>query len=487
MNPSLLFWGLTLIVGLPILTVALEEAIKYLERQGNPLASFLLKIRRYFLPLLIVLLVLQQVFELENDQLTVQIVRTLTTVSMLAVLISLMNGILTTGEKQKSWQIHVPNLLFQTTRAAIIAIVAVYTIAFIWGVDLSRVAATLGVGSLVIALALQDTLSNLVSGFLLILEGPIKVNDWVVINDVKGKVIDINWRSVRIRDLKNDVFIIPNGSIAKDKFINSTIENPYSEHSLSLTFSYQDPPNRVKPILKKAVLSAEGVQSVLVRVFEFKEYGVEYAIYYVMLDSTSISKGRDAVLSRIYYAVKRHHLTIPYPCQTLHHVNSCDLEKEDSQQEIAEFLHSLSYFKNLDSSLIDELSTYAIIYYYGMGENIVKIGEMEEGLYIIREGSVKITVEDFKGQEKEILRLGEGEFFGEMSLLPKRTNSTVNVTVINDVKIIFINERSAEELMEDNRKLALVMNQFIEERNRLINQAKQTPDLPSSEVNSITV
>jgi len=42
-------------------------------------------------------------------------------------------------------------------------------------------------------------------------------------------------------------------------------------------------------------------------------------------------------------------------------------------------------------------------------------------------------------------------------------------------------------LIEDNRKLALVMNQFIEERNRVINQAKQTPEIPSSEVNSITV
>ena len=206
-----------------------------------------------------------------------------------------------------------------------------------------------------------------------------------------------------------------------------------------------------------------------------------------MLDSTSISKGRDAVLSRIYYAVKRHHLTIPYPCQTLYHVNSCDIEREESQQKIAEFLRSLSYFTNLNSSLIDELSTYAIIYYYGMGEKIVNIGEMEEGLYIIREGLVKLTIKDFQGQEKEILRLGEGEFFGEMSLLPKRTKSTVNVTVIDDVKIIFINEKSAEELIEDNRKLALVMNQFIEERNRVINQAKQTPEIPSSEVNSITV
>lgn len=237
MESSLLFWGLTLIFGLPILTVGLEEAIKYLERKRNPLASFLHQIRRYLLPLLIVLLLLQQVFELENDQLTVQIVRTLTSLSVVFVLLSLMNALVTTGEKQKSWQIHVPNLLFQTTRAAIIAIVALYTIAFIWGFNLSRVAATLGVGSLVIALALQDTLSNLVSGFLLIIEGPIKVNDWIVINDIKGKVIDINWRSVRIRDLKNDVFIIPNGSIAKDKFINSTLENPYSEHSLSLIFS----------------------------------------------------------------------------------------------------------------------------------------------------------------------------------------------------------------------------------------------------------
>ena len=471
MEPSLLFWGIALIIGLPIVTVGFEEAINFLENKGNPLLNFLTKTRRYVIPSLAILLILQQILHLENTDIILQVAKTIFCLTLLVALISLINGILTTGDREHPFQIHVPKLFFQVSRCLVVISLISYIVSEVWGFDLSRVAATLGVGSLVIALALQDTLSNLVSGFLLILEGPIKIGDWIMIGDVKGKVIDINWRSVRLLNSRKDVFVIPNGAIAKDKFINSTLENPNSKHYVYLTFSYNDRPNRVKPIIQKAVISADGVIYATVRVYNFKDYGIEYVISYIVPGGFSISKGRDAVLSRIYYAAKRYNLTIPYPVQTLYHRKKYDLAPEYSPTDIINFLASLSYFNNLNQTIFEQIASVSQIAYYGIGETVVDIEEIDEGIHIILEGCVKLTIKSFDGVEKEITRLERGDFFGELCLIPK-ANSIVSVEVIDDLTTLLIPRKYARELVEENRKLALLMNQFIEERNHKINQQR---------------
>src|SRR6266481_4934215 len=70
----------------------------------------------------------------------------------------------------------------------------------------------LGVGGLAVALALQDTLSNLFAGIHLLADKPIRVGDYVRLSaeNVEGHVVDVGWRSTRIRMLQNNVVVVPN-------------------------------------------------------------------------------------------------------------------------------------------------------------------------------------------------------------------------------------------------------------------------------------
>ena len=68
----------------------------------------------------------------------------------------------------------------------------------VWGREVQGALTALGVGSVVIGLALQEPLGNIVSGLMLLFERPLKVGDWVSAEGVTGKVIEINWRSVHI-------------------------------------------------------------------------------------------------------------------------------------------------------------------------------------------------------------------------------------------------------------------------------------------------
>ncbi|MGC8764449.1 MAG: mechanosensitive ion channel family protein [Brevinematia bacterium] len=84
------------------------------------------------------------------------------------------------------------------------------------GISISPILAGLGVGGLAVALALQDTLSNLFSGLQIILSRQIKTGDYIKLDSgEEGYVIDINWRNTTIREIKNNQIIIPNSKLSQ--------------------------------------------------------------------------------------------------------------------------------------------------------------------------------------------------------------------------------------------------------------------------------
>ena len=114
----------------------------------------------------------------------------------------------------------VPRLILALPRLLLILAALWFLIAGVWGVDLSAALTALGVTSLVISFALQDTLSGIASGFTLLADQPFSPGDWIESDDVEGRVIDVNWRATRIRNRDGDLIVIPNGQLA-----NATITN----------------------------------------------------------------------------------------------------------------------------------------------------------------------------------------------------------------------------------------------------------------------
>jgi small-conductance mechanosensitive channel len=473
MNQATLIWGIILILGLPLLSVILGEAIEYLQRQGNPLERFLSNIRVLIFPPLAVLLVMRHLLGFSTANLSVQIVETALWTAAIYTAMSLINAVMTTGIRQKYWQIHVPNLLFQFARALVILGIAAYVLANIWQVNLSSVFAALGVGSLVMALALQDTLSNLVSGFLLIFESPLKVGDWVKINAHEGEVIEINWRAVRIKTRERDIVIIPNGVLGKDIIYNYTMLDPLHADRFYINFWREDSPERIQKVLKNTALAIKGIISdppPEIRIVSFEGYETKYEVMYYLDNYQELESIRSDFLTHIHYATRRNNLNIAVP--TLREFN-LDQEPDmgNPQQEIMESLLSLSYFNILDRLTLDQLAQSATIETYGVDEQIVRAGEFDAAFYIIIAGGVLLSVTDINRQEQEVMRLSKGDFFGEMVLLRSEC-SQVSVKAIDELKAIAIAPDAICDLVQKNSRLALEMNQFIDERKKAARQAK---------------
>lgn len=89
------------------------------------------------------------------------------------------------------------------------------------GVSITPVLASLGVGSVAVALALQDTLSNFFSGIYLLVDKPIRPGDFVQIDSgVEGTVTKIGWRSTHVQLLSNNTVVVPNSKVASSQITN---------------------------------------------------------------------------------------------------------------------------------------------------------------------------------------------------------------------------------------------------------------------------
>lgn len=92
------------------------------------------------------------------------------------------------------------------------------------GIAITPLLTALGIGGVAVALALQDTLSNLIAGFHILADTPVRVGDTARLeNGMEGTVEDIGWRSTRIRQSNGDLVIVPNAKLAQ-----SILTNRYS-------------------------------------------------------------------------------------------------------------------------------------------------------------------------------------------------------------------------------------------------------------------
>lgn len=149
--------------------------------------------------------------------------------------------------------------LAQTSARGVVYIVGGLVLLGALGVQITPLLTALGVGGLAVALALQDTLSNLFAGLHLLADRPIRVGDYVKIGDnVEGFVVDVGWRSTRVRLLQNSVVIVPNSTVAKSTIINYDLPESRMALLVQVSVDYASDPDRVERLLVEEAERAVG-------------------------------------------------------------------------------------------------------------------------------------------------------------------------------------------------------------------------------------
>lgn len=470
-------WGAILILGFPLLTLILGEIIYRAKPKDKLLVATLQIVRNLIFPSLAVFILLNQILGLSPDTTPMRIVQTGLWLFTIHGSLTVVNGLLFNQAKTGSWQANVPRLFRDLSRVFLILCGLALVLSLVWGADLGGIIAALGVGSIVIGLALQDTLGNLFSGIALLFERPFTEGDWIEVDSIKGKVIEINWRSVHILTRELELLVIPNGVLAGATIRNYRRPQKLHVEVIEIGFSYDDPPNKVKQVIKETALSTKGVldkPEPVVQTVAYNDSSINYKVRLFLADYDKVPQIRDEFMTRVWYAAKRYDLSIPFPIQTVYNYPSPRMNAAAILNGYLQQLLDLPSFAGVNEAILIELTKSASNRFFGVGEEAISQGIYTDEFYAIITGKAEVTLsQENSARDLTIAQLAPGDFFGESALSGKGM-SPVTVTALSDLELLVIPIKNLQIALEQSTTLRQEMGAVMESRRKAIALLKKT-------------
>lgn len=315
----------------------------------------------------------------------------------------------------------------------------------------------------VLGLALQDTLGNLFAGMSIHVERTFKVGDLIRSGDQTGVVEWASWRATKLRTFNNNVVVVPNALLAREKLEVFPREN-LNARLVRVTAGYEYPPKKVIGTLERAVRNLEWIASdlpALARVAEFGESGLVYEVKY-WTRSYHLRDTIDAEIRKaIWYAFKRAGIAIALPIRSVAPLRQAPPERA-SQEQIARRIAATEVLGPLSAEERERLVGTIHSVTFARGETILTAGEVGDSMYVIEEGSVSVRRPDTAGGA-EIARLGAGEMFGEMGLLTGEGRGAT-VVAVSDVVVLEIDKEALQPILQENPALVDSISKIMAER-----------------------
>jgi small-conductance mechanosensitive channel len=185
-----------------------------------------------------------------------------------------------------------------------------------FGFNLSALLAILGLGGLAVSLAAKETLADMISGLIILIEHPYQIGDRIKIEtmDTWGDVESIGVRTTRIRTLDNRLVIVPNAVIGRNQVENYTYPDPSYRVDVSVGIGYGSDLNLVEKIIEKAVSGVPDISDRQAPFVSLEEFGDSALIYRVMywLDSYADIRLQSEVNKAVYQALNEAEIEMPF-------------------------------------------------------------------------------------------------------------------------------------------------------------------------------
>lgn len=195
------------------------------------------------------------------------------------------------------------------------------------GVSITPVLATLGVGGLAVALALQDTLSNLFSGFHIMLARQVKVGDFIKLESgEEGYVTDINWRTTKVKMLPNNVVLIPNSKLAQAIIVNYYLPDKETAVLVQAGVHYDSDLKKVEKVtceVAKQVMELVpgGVPGFepFIRYHTFADSSINFTVILRAGEFVDQYLIKHEFIQRLHERYKEEGIVIPYPIRAVNY------------------------------------------------------------------------------------------------------------------------------------------------------------------------
>lgn len=207
------------------------------------------------------------------------------------------------------------------------------------GISLTPILTTLGIGSLAVAIALQDTLGNFFAGLYIKVDRPIEIGHYIRLQSgEEGYVERIGWRSTRIRMLPNNMVVVPNNKLVQDNITNYYLPDKELAVLAEVGVAYGSDLEKVERVT--IAVAKEVLQTVAGGVREFEPLIRYRAFGQSSIDFTVVLRAREFVdgillkhefIKRLKARYEKEGITIPFPIRTVYLKEEADEGAEEEE------------------------------------------------------------------------------------------------------------------------------------------------------------
>lgn len=323
--------AVTLAVGYVIRKITIERLAKWSKNTANKAGDIVSSVIKG--PFIIWVLMLGIYFALEVSTLPYRVVRVanqtllvLGIFSVTLVLANLVTRLIKIHSSRLETAMPVTSLTQNVARIIIFGI-GILIIINSLGISITPILATLGVGGLAVALALQDTLSNLFAGFHIIAARQIRIGDYVKLDTgEEGYVTDITWRTTKIRMLPNNVVLIPNEKLTKAIVINYYLPDKEMAVLINVGVHYNSDLKKVEKItceVAKEVMKdvPGGVPDFqpFIRYHTFADFSINFTVILRAKEFVDQYLLKHEFIKRLQERYAKESIIIPYPIRAINY------------------------------------------------------------------------------------------------------------------------------------------------------------------------
>lgn len=361
------------------------------------------------------------------------------------------------------------------------------------GLDLSSLLATSAMITAVVAFAMQDTLGNILGGLALQLDNSIEIGDWIKVDDISGKVVDIRWRSTLVETRNWETVVFPNSQLMKNKFLvlGRRKDQPVQwRRWVWFNVDMEVAPARVIRIVEETIQSTEisnvaqdPLPNCVLMDMDDKGYA-RYALRYWLTDLTPDDPTDAAIRWHIMTALQRSDIKLAVDQRQVHMIKENEKHEESVQhREVALRMKTLKRVELFSQMTDDELKSLAERLKYApfaKGNVIARQGTVAHWLYIVITGSAEVYFETPTGEKRTVSELSKGSFFGEMGMMTGAPRSA-SVIAKTDVECYRLDKEMFEEILRARPAIAEEMSHILATRRAELDSVIQNLDEESAQ------
>ncbi len=216
--------------------------------------------------------------------------------------------------------------LLSNLAKVLVLILGILTIVQAFGIAVTPILATLGIGGLAVALAFQDTFSNLFSGLYLIISGQVRTGDYIKLaSGEEGYIHDITWRNTTIRELPNNIIVVPNSKLASAIFKNYHLPVKEIMLQVPISVSYDSNLEEVEQITVE--VAQEVMQTVsggvpefqpFIRYQSFEDFSIHLIVYLRVNEFFDQRLVKHEFIKKLHKRYREEEIEIPFPTRTIY-------------------------------------------------------------------------------------------------------------------------------------------------------------------------